>query len=121
MPRVTFFEIGVDQTARAKKFYEGVFGWKVTKWEGQPDYWLITTGQGEPGIDGALSPRRMPTETTTNTVSVTNVDKSVASIIKHGGKVLVPKVAVPGMGWLAYCQDTEGNVFGIMQADRTAK
>jgi hypothetical protein len=121
MSRVTFFEIAVDQTARARRFYEGVFGWKFNKWEGQQDYWLITTGKDEPGIDGGMLPRRMPTETTTNTVSVPNVDKAVASITKHGGKVVVPKVAVPGMGWLAYCQDTEGNVFGVMQEDQTAK
>jgi uncharacterized protein len=121
MPRVTFFEIGVDQAARAKRFYEGVFGWKMTKWEGPVDYWLISTGEGEPGIDGAILPRRMPTETTTNTVSVPNLDKAVASVIKHGGKLVVPKVAVPTMGWLAYCQDTEGNVFGLMQEDHAAK
>jgi hypothetical protein len=28
---------------------------------------------------------------------------------------------VPGVGWLAYCKDTEGNIFGMMQADKSAK
>jgi predicted enzyme related to lactoylglutathione lyase len=27
---------------------------------------------------------------------------------------------IPGVGWLAYCKDTEGNVFGIMQDDPQA-
>ncbi len=121
MPRPVFFEFGVDQTARARKFYEGVFGWKFQKWPAQPDYWLIATGKDEPGIDGGMLPRRMPTETTTVTVGVPNVDKAVATVVKHGGKVVVPKVAVPGMGWLAYCQDTEGNIFGVMQEDQAAK
>ena len=37
-----------------------------------------------------------------------------------GGRVAVPKMAIPGMGWLAYCTDTEGNTFGVMQADEKA-
>ncbi len=115
MPRVVFFEIGVDQAARAKRFYEGVFGWKAAKFEGEADYWLITTGEGEPGIDGALTPRRMPSETTTNTIGVPNVDQYVKKVVAQGGKLVVPKAAIPGMGWVAYCQDTEGNVFGLYQ------
>ncbi len=34
--------------------------------------------------------------------------------------VALPKMAVPGVGWLAYCKDTEGNIFGFMQSDETA-
>jgi hypothetical protein len=29
--------------------------------------------------------------------------------------------AIPGVGWQAYCKDTEGNLFGIHQADTNAK
>lgn len=29
----------------------------------------------------------------------------------------MPKTPVPGIGWFATCQDTEGNVFGIMESD----
>ncbi len=38
-----------------------------------------------------------------------------------GGQVALPKMAVPGLGWLAYGKDTEGNIFGFMQADPLAK
>jgi hypothetical protein len=34
--------------------------------------------------------------------------------------VLQDKTAIPGQGYFAYCRDTEGNVFGIFQADETA-
>ncbi len=30
-------------------------------------------------------------------------------------------MAVPGIGWLAYCIDTEGNTFGVLQADEAAR
>ena len=39
----------------------------------------------------------------------------------NGGKVAVPRMPIPGMGWLAYCIDTEGHVFGMMQPDTSAK
>jgi hypothetical protein len=40
---------------------------------------------------------------------------------KIGGKVVVPKMAVPGMGYLAICLDTENNTFGIWETDENAK
>jgi predicted enzyme related to lactoylglutathione lyase len=45
----------------------------------------------------------------------------MAKITAAGGKVITPKMAVPGVGWMAYCLDTEGNQFGIMQSDPNAK
>jgi hypothetical protein len=42
-------------------------------------------------------------------------------IPEAGGKVVVPKMPVPTVGWLAYAKDTEGNLFGFMQMDANAK
>jgi predicted enzyme related to lactoylglutathione lyase len=121
MPRVVHFEIPADEPERAAKFYETVFGWKIKKWEGPVEYWLVTTGEApEPGIDGGIM-RRGEQNTTVNTVSVASVDVFVEKITAAGGKVAAPKMAVPGVGWFAYCSDTEGNVFGIMQDDPSAK
>ena len=119
MPRVIHFEITADQPERAVKFYSNVFGWKIQKWEGPMDYWLVYTGEG-PGIDGGLMKRMNPSATTINTIGVPSVDEYLAKIEKNGGKAVVPKAAIPGIGWFAYCQDTEGNVFGIMQMDESA-
>ena len=122
MGRVVHFELPVDQAERASKFYNEVFGWKIEKWEGPVDYWLITTGaEGEPGIDGALTPRSGMVRGTVNTVDVASVDESAQRIAAAGGKVVAPRMAVPVVGYFAYCGDTEGNVFGIMQSDPSAK
>ncbi len=123
MPRPIHFEIPADDPERAAAFYRDVFGWKFEKWDGGPmPYWLITTGgNGEPGIDGGLLPRPHPGASTVNTVGVASVDESVKAIESKGGRNVVPKLAIPGMGWLAYCTDPEGNTFGIMQADEAAK
>jgi predicted enzyme related to lactoylglutathione lyase len=121
MPRVVHFEIPADDPGRAAGFYETVFGWQIKKWEGPMDYWLITTGEApEPGIDGAIIGRG-DVKTTTNTISVPSVDEFSKKIGEAGGKVVTPKIAVPGVGWFAYCSDSEGNLFGIMQGDPGAE
>ena len=122
MPRPVHFEIPAENPDRAMQFYSSVFGWKFNKWDGPMDYWVISTGQpGEPGIDGGLMPRRDPNQPCVNTISIANLDQSRQAIEKGGGVCVVPKMAVPGVGWLAYCKDTEGHIFGIMQMDASAK
>ena len=121
MPRPVHFEIPAENPERAMKFYSNVFGWVFKKWNGPMDYWVISTGSpGEPGIDGGLLPRRDPNQPCVNTISVANVDESLAVVTQNGGVCVVPKMAVPGVGWLAYCKDTEGHIFGIMQMDPSA-
>ena len=122
MPRVVHFEIEADQPKRAIRFYETVFGWKIRKWEGPIEYWLITTGkEGEPGIDGGLSKRTEGTPSTVNTIDVPSVDEYAKKVESNGGTIVRPKMAVPGVGWMAYFTDPDGNMFGIMQEDPTAK
>lgn len=121
MARVIHFEISADKPERAVKFYSEVFGWKIDKW-GPMDYWLASTGPREaPGIDGAIQPRPESRESTINTIDVPSVDDYAARVVKGGGKVVRPKTVIPGVGYFAYCLDTEGNTFGIMQADPKAK
>lgn len=129
MPRPIHFEIQAADPARAIKFYETVFNWSFQKWDGPMPYWLVTTGpDGTPGINGGLHPRMGPAPTDGQaviafvcTVDVANVDAVTAQVTAAGGKVCVPKMPIPGIGWLAYVNDTEGNLFGLMQGDPTAR
>jgi predicted enzyme related to lactoylglutathione lyase len=128
MSRVVHFEIHTSDPERAVDFYSRVFGWKIQKWDGPADYWLITTGeQGTPGIDGAILRREgppPPDNTTVNayvcTVDVPDVDATIAAAEKAGGRIALPKMPVPGVGWLVYFKDTEGNTLGAMQMDPAA-
>ena len=122
MPRVTHFEINADQPLRAKKFYENVFNWKIEKWEGPVEYWLIRTGQEDaPGIDGGLQKRENPGDNIFNFIDVPSVDEFCEKIIKNDGTITVPKFSVPEVGYFAFFKDTEGNQFGIMEETESEK
>ncbi|MFC6731850.1 MULTISPECIES: VOC family protein [unclassified Haladaptatus] len=127
MGRIVHFEIHAQNPERALEFYENVFDWTAEQW-GDMDYWLLVTGEAdEPGIDGAITKREGPRPTGHDpfngfacTVDVDSVDETVDLVERFGGKVITEKHAVDGVGWLAYCEDTEGNQFGLMEADETA-
>ncbi len=122
LPRVVHFEIDAEKPERVIRFYERVFGWKIEKWKGPIDYWLVMTGsEKEPGIDGGLAKRTEAEPSTVNTINVPSVDEYVKMIVKNGGSIVRPKMPVPGVGWMAYFTDTEGNLWGIMQTDENAK
>lgn len=122
MPRVIHFEVTCENPERAAAFYSNVFGWQVNKWGGPVDYWLAQTGQADaPGINGALMKAEGGYKGTINTLDVEDVERYCQMVTENGGKVVAPKMPVPGVGWFAYCQDTEGNLFGMMQLDSNAK
>jgi len=84
MPRIVWFEIPADDPARAKKFYNSLFGWKIEKFPGVMDYWHIDTGSGDRTRDGGLMLRKHPEQPVTNYVAVESVDKSAAKVEKLG-------------------------------------
>lgn len=122
MGRVTHFEIHAENLARARIFYEKVFGWEITQWEND-EYWMISTGDDkEKGINGGLLKRLGDAPTFDNpvsayvcTINTDNVDDVSRKVVEAGGNVIVEKRDISGMGWLCYCKDTEGNIFGLMQ------
>jgi len=124
--RVVHFDVYADDVDRAIAFYQNVFGWSIEKVEGM-DYWLIKTGEGEPGIDGGLSKRESPTQGTvpqfgfTCTVDVEDAQAAFAAAVAAGGAEIHQPGPVPGVGYLAYVRDTEGNHLGLMQRDPDTK
>jgi predicted enzyme related to lactoylglutathione lyase len=122
MGRVVHFEIVADDADRISNFYKTVFGWKVQKWDGPTDYWFLTTGdEKESGIDGAFGMRQSEDDAVVNTIDVSSIDETVKQIEENGELIVRPKSVIPGVGYLAYFKDTEGNLWGIMQSDTNAK
>lgn len=115
MNRIIHFEIPADDPARAIKFYEEVFGWEITKWDGPFDYWLVKTGEeGQPGIDGAIMTKEMG-QMIRNTIAVDSFDDFAEKIKDNGGIMITEKMTIPGIGIMGSFQDTEGNISAIME------
>ena len=131
MPTIVHFEIPADDVERAKKFYSDLFGWKMEKWPGADgsssnmEYWIISTIDdkgNKAAIGGGMMKRQgQHHQHITNFIDVSSVDEYSSKIEKLGGKVVVSKMAVPGMGYFAVCHDTENNSFGIWESNESAK
>ena len=127
MNRVVHFEIHASNPQRAISFYKKIFNWEFTSWGGNEEYWLIKTGPNDkPGIDGGLIKRRGEIDgqaviAYVCTIGVDSVDITSKAVTENKGEIVIPKMPIPGVGWLIYCKDTEGNIFGIHQEDPNAK
>jgi hypothetical protein len=123
-PNIVWFEIPADDVGRAKAFYGKLFGWKIKKMPTPMpmEYLHIDTAGGEDTPDGGLMKRQMPEQRgITNYIGVASVDKSAAKVEKLGGKICMPKTAVPQMGYFVICQDPEGNTFALWEKSDTAE
>src|SRR6185436_21101411 len=100
---IVWFEIPADDPARAKKFYNSLFGWKINAFPGMEDYWHIDTAGADASPDGGLMRRKHPGQPITNYVLVDSVDKAAAKVQKLGGEICKPKTAVPQMGYFVIC------------------
>jgi predicted enzyme related to lactoylglutathione lyase len=123
---LSHFAINADDVKRARRFYERVFGWGFQPW-GPPDFLQINTGdKKDASVMGALQKRReiVPGDRMIGyecSFSVANVDAVAAAVEANGGKVVMPKVTLTGVGRLIFFKDTEGNIAGAMEYDATAE
>jgi predicted enzyme related to lactoylglutathione lyase len=128
MPRVIHFEIHATNPLELIPFYESLFGWTLTRFIPEVEYWTIVTGtDDQPGINGGLVKRQGPAPVEMQsvngsvcTVQVESVDQILTKNAELGGSVALPKMPIPGIGWLAYIKDLDGNILGIMNPDPTA-
>ena len=113
---ICHFEVPADDVERAKRFYQGLFDWKIEAVEG--DYNLITVG--DPGPGGGMMKRMAPGQGITVYIAVESVDDYSKKLQSLGGKVLMPKTPVPTMGYFAVFQDTEGNALALWEVNPQA-
>ena len=118
--RIVHFEIPCDNPEITMEFFTKVFGWTFQQF-GAEQYWSVITGDEKlPGINGGLMKKRDPKQPIVNTIDVPDLDKVVVEIEKEGGKIVVPKMPIPTVGWLAYFTDPDGNIHGVYQNDPSA-
>lgn len=125
MPHLQHFAIPADEPARAIDFYRAVFdwdfevGWQYETPAGPETYWRIRTGTGQHmAIEGGLTRREFPGQPITVGIEVEDLDGYLGRLSAHGGRVVVPKLPLPSVGWFALCQDSESNTFALIQRER---
>ena len=121
MATVIHFDISADDIQRAKQFYEQLFGWNIEKFSSSPqDYYIIETqtATGEKGITGGIAKREKDYQKITNFIQVDSIDESIAKVKELGGHIIEPKTAIPTVGHIAGCKDTEDNIFGLIEVEK---
>jgi predicted enzyme related to lactoylglutathione lyase len=113
-------ELNTDDVAKAKKFYKGLFDWKLADMKMGPGmvYTTIDAGKGKTG--GGMQKKPMPEAPNhwLSYVEVENIDKTVAKAKKLGANVVVERMEVPGMGALAVFFDPTGAALGLWEPAR---
>lgn len=135
MGKVVHFEIQASDIEKIAKFYSDVLGWEINEWvipgvdlADEDRYWLISAGEEEQeGVNGGMLIRRgdtpsdgQPVNAFVCVIDVVSLDETLQRVEKAGGQITVSTMAVPGVGWSAYCKDPDGNIFGLLQADPNA-
>lgn len=117
------FSINADDVEGARRFYKAVLDWEFEAW-GPPEFYMVTTGEG--GVQGSLQGRRelVPGERMVGiegTFAVDDVDEVSRAVVAHGGRILMEKTRIAGVGDLVWFQDPAGNSLGVMRYDSEAE
>jgi predicted enzyme related to lactoylglutathione lyase len=125
---VVHFEIPANDVEKMKKFYGDLFGWKIERFPGPSDYWMVQTVPVDDkgmnirlGVNGGMMKRQNPDHKPVNYISVESVDEYSKKVVSLGGQIIVPKMEIPGMGWWALALDPEGNEFGLFEVTQPMK
>jgi predicted enzyme related to lactoylglutathione lyase len=129
MDPIVHFELPAGDLDEAKKFYGPIFGWKLQDWpmpDGSNYVGVHTTPIDEKtreplkpgGINGGIMKKNDHVKNVHGAVvaiKVASIDEKIAMIEKSGGKVVMPKMDMMGMGFYAYFSDPSGNVVGLWE------
>lgn len=107
------FEFPIKDVERAKTFYGEVFGWTFTDVP-EMNYTLFQTPGGMSG--GFFHPSEQLPERVINYLCVASIEETAEKIATLGGRLLGPKIEVPGYGYMMHLLDSEGSVIALWQA-----
>jgi predicted enzyme related to lactoylglutathione lyase len=126
MSQVAHFAINADDVARARRFYENVFGWKFQAY-GPPGFYMVdpASARVDVPVRGSLQKRReivpgVPMLGFECTISVGNIESAAEAIKSNGGEIVMQICTLAGVGHLLFFRDPEGNIAGAMQYDENA-
>jgi hypothetical protein len=116
--QINHIEIPADDPERARRWYKAVAGWETSDSSAMPDYWLFRFAEG---FGGAIGKRGQTTgQTLRDYLEVDSIDAALAASDANGGRTIDAKNEIPGVGWFAVVNDSEGNELGLFQSNRPA-
>lgn len=123
-PQLTHFAINTDDVEATQAFYASVFGWKFQDY-GPPGFVQILDESGDAPM-GAIQQRRQlldddPTRGFECTFGVENIDATRERVLAAGGRILMEKFTISGVGHLIAFQDPGSNPALAMEYDTTAE
>ena len=114
---VGWFEIYVQDMARAKVFYEKTLQVTFEKLESPGlELWAFPMNMDAPGAAGALVKMEGKDSGGGGTIiyfSCADCAVEAGRAAQHGGKVVKEKFSIGQYGFIAFVEDTEGNVIGL--------
>jgi hypothetical protein len=112
--QVVHLEIPSDDTAKAREFWGGLFGWTFEQYPGPSEYHMTRINE-QTGAAISQEAGNRPRVY----FDVDDIKAGVARVKELGGDADEP-MPVPNMGWFATCKDSEANEFGLWQSDPNA-
>src|SRR5258706_13476016 len=121
-PTLRHFSINADDLARARRFYEKIFGWTFHAW-GPPGFFMIAMGEPESGMRGSLQGRRelapgLKLNGLECTFAVDDVEKVAAAVRANGGRLPLERPILPGNREVIFFHDPEGHDLRAMRLNR---
>jgi predicted enzyme related to lactoylglutathione lyase len=119
----TYFDLSVRDLGAARRFFETVLGWRFERFPMPYEYYRIQAGPpDEPGIDGGMgavvdAPLAAGRPLAQLTVPVPRLDTVISRVLEAGGRVVEPRMPIPGVGWYATVAEPGGLCFGLIEAD----
>lgn len=115
---LNWFEIPAKDIKRAKKFYESVFGIKMSMMEmDDMTAAMFPMAPGTGKANGCIAKSKMHKPAKSGSVIYLNANpdlkKALAKVEKAGGKVVMPKTNIGPNGFMAFFHDTEGNTVAM--------
>jgi uncharacterized protein len=127
MNQLTHFAIHAQNVKRAAKFYEKVFNWTCAGFDkaGVGDEEFVQIFGEDRNVLGAIQARKfnpLPMDVFgfECSIEVADVDATTRAVESAGGKIVMRKSAIPGVGWIVKFLDPEGNLCCAVKYDRTA-
>ena len=109
---VVHVEIPAAHVEAAGKFYQELFGWKISH-DAELNYSMWEAGDGDSYGGFPAVSEDTPAGHVLVYIARDDIEADLKKAERLGGKILHPRAEIPQTGWYAFFQDPTGNVLGL--------